>query len=289
MQQIKFLATLFLVGIILTSCEPNYKPNESKSYWESGDCVRQQLKGKVKQLNDGQHGSTMILQFDRQGRFTNVDIGTFVSATYTYNTQGQIISVTNKGEGTTLFTYGDHGKYILYDVPRLNLQSMSSPNYKIDIVVESKSKVLQIRTIEGVKDTTILTYDGKYPIKVESKYGVESFTYASNGMYASIEEVYPTQTRKIKYKADPQFLLIESVFISYSDGKRVSVKYIYNKNKDLTEIQEYDEQNKVSATTEYSDYVYDSNNNWTSRKMREMNYNGKWGEYTTQKRTITYW
>jgi hypothetical protein len=48
------------------------------------------------------------------------------------------------------------------------------------------------------------------------------------------------------------------------------------------------EQSSETWSSQWSDYVYDSTGNWTSRKTRSSS-QGVWGDYTTETRSLTYY
>lgn len=82
------------------------------------------------------------------------------------------------------------------------------------------------------------------------------------------------------------YLLVKKMVNTYTMGTTNNVTttdYTYNDKKDITE------ETSTTWATQWTNYVYDSAGNWTSRQTRYSTGETTWGEYATETRSITYY
>ncbi|MFA5469203.1 MAG: hypothetical protein WC230_00715 [Bacteroidales bacterium] len=111
------------------------------------------------------------------------------------------------------------------------------------------------------------------------------FDEYSEGFFGTGDNAY-TSTRTTKYLVDDEFMLIDTyVTVDNYAGQEptsYSQAYTYNQQKDILTITEGE------YIEEYSNYVYDAHNNWTSRNYRYKN-GETWSDLSEERREITYW
>ncbi|MDD5185135.1 MAG: hypothetical protein PHS84_07740 [Paludibacter sp.] len=305
-----FIAGFIFLGFLLSSCDPSTNiDNSITNYWERNALTRLQLKGKVKTLTTDNGSRTT--QFNETGfitSITNTD-GVYSSvATYTYTANGQLSTIvtvninptSGNATSTQNFEYDTHGKYIPGSVMHM-YETGLTPNLKAQIsewgrtdYVFNGDNLLIISTSQSAvgvtKDTAIVKFSGKYPAGSTTDWSfAKDITYADNGMFLTYTEGFHgpeyTNSRIYKYKADDEFLLLESV--NYIDvyGTQTTTStqtFTYNDHKNL--IKKVDGE----GVQDYSDYVYDAQGNWTSRTY-SYQYPGSQTTSSTETRTIVYW
>lgn len=301
----KLFWVLFIVAaIVLSGCEPSDVNTNFKNYWSSNSLVRMKLRGKVKTLKI----ENEQFDFNEKGFITSrlyEAEGYSNSVVYNYDSDGKLVSTTTtniNGATTTTdtrnYAYDNHGRYVANSGFHLhesgltpNLKSITGDGFKTEYVF-SGDNLLVINTYDSEKDTLIVKYDGKYPVSSSTSWSfMKDMEFASNGMFTKYSEGFIGQgyktTRIHTFEKDDEYQLLKSVRNENLNGEEltVSIRTItYNDKKDvLTDNEEEYEQ-------VYSDYVYDDNDNWISRKYKYKNgAESAWSNVITESRTITYW
>ncbi len=300
-----FLGSLILLGMLLSSCDPN-ELNNTGNYWERNSLSRMQLRGNVKSLTT--NNDERVILFNERGFITSnsFNSGTYSSSeTYTYASNGQLISKTSVNSGqstnntaTETFEYGTHGKYIPsfgFHMPEGGL----IPNLKAIIGEESRTDyifkgddlyIIYTNLSDNKKDTTaIIKFSGKYPHSTSTNWSfAKDMTYAGNGMFKTYTEGFHgdgyRNSRIHKFMDDKDYMLLESVTYIDVQGTETTTHtrtLTYNDKKDvITDTED-------EYVQEYYDYVYDAQGNWTSRKYRYKN--PEWSTPQTEIRVIQYW
>ena len=319
---ILFIA-LGLFAYTMLSCDPvngngngEDDPEAPKNYWERSALTHAQLRRPVKMVKEFYSDTTYkMTTFDEIGRILKIENtgqGNDFLTNYTYNTSGQLIQA-----GTTTFEYADHGKYVPRGHFHMNFAGLA-PN--LSAINDERARtsytfvgdtLFIITTVQysdnadenTYVDTTKILYSGKYPVSSRTEHIFSegnswgefmNASYQENGMFDVYSEGFfgtgdnaYTSTRTYTYKKDDEFMLIdnyryEDVYPGQEQPSSYTSNYTYNTQKDLTQIAEGE------YIQEYSDYVYDTHNNWTSRKYRYKN-GPEWSSYTDERREITYW
>lgn len=307
---ILFIA-LGLFAYTMVSCDPvngGDDPETTKNYWERSALTQLQLRGPVKTIKEFSTDTTYNLTtFDEIGRIVSVEyVGSSdnSSVSYVYNASGQLVSM-----GTTTYEYASHGRYVPRGRFHMNTAGLT-PNLKA-IVSEGVNRTDFVFVVDTLfiistgpyhADTTKVVYSGKYPVSFRTEEFYETgnswgqfmtVSYQENGMFDEYSEgsfgtgenPY-TDTRTTKYLVDDEFMLVDSrVFVDNYYGYEPTTntdQYTYNQQKDVIT------KNEGGNIEEYSNYVYDTHNNWTSRNKR--NKNGEtWSDLSEERREITYW
>lgn len=306
-----FVSALLALSIgFLSSCDTEGVDGDTSNYWSSNALTKMQLSGSVHTMTISDDDQT-VYTFNTDGNLTSkVQTGSSYSNSYTYIYEGgKLISETSTyttsvtspqraGQtSTTTFEYDNVGKYIprgpfhLYEmglVPALSAVSYSNTRTDYDF---HGSELWIVSSENGVpNDTTIFIYSGAYPISCSTDWSYcNNMTYASNGMFLTYDEGFigPNYDNKRAYtfQADDKYLLVKKM-VNTNTGMTNSVNttnYTYNDKKFLTE------QSSDDWATQWADYVYDSEGNWTSRKTRYSTGETTWSDYQTETRSFTYY
>ena len=188
--------------------------------------------------------------------------------------------------------------------PNLSLVSNEGGHTNYTFVVDTLFIISTSQYEEEVYvDTAKFTYSGKYPVSFRSEEFSQTTgnswgefmnaSYQENGMFDEYSEGFfgtgdnaYTSTRTTKYLVDDEFMLIDTyVTVDNYAGQEptsYSQAYTYNQQKDILTITEGE------YIEEYSNYVYDAHNNWTSRNYRYKN-GETWSDLSEERREITYW
>lgn len=301
----KLLWVSFIVAaIVFSGCEPTDVNTDFKNYWSSNSLVRMKLRGKVKVVQaEGER-----IDFNEKGLMTSSSYTSdnySTSTVYNYDSDGKLLSTTSTNKNgavtstdTRNYAYDNHGKYVVNSAFHLhetgltpNLKSITGEGSKTEYVFNGDN-LLVISTYDTEKDTLIVKYDGKYPVSSSTSWSfMKDMEFASNGMFTKYSEGFMGQgyrtTRIHTFEKDDEYQLLKSVRNENLNGEEltVSIRTItYNDKKDvLTDVEEEYEQ-------VYYDYVYDDEDNWTSRKYKYKNgAESAWSDVITESRTITYW
>lgn len=306
--QLLSIALFCFATVLLTSCDPNELGDKS-NYWNSSTLVRMKLKDNVKTVISGDNAYKD--EFNQDGFLTKSTYtnGEMVSTTvYNYDSNGKLTSTDFTSTGTTgnvsystVYSYTNTGKYVVQQpfhvmisglVP--NLSGVISQYGKTDYIFQGDNMLLiQSNTYENTTyiDTTIVKYNGKYPVSLTTKYSfAKDMTYASNGMFKTYTEGFQGpgyyDERKYYFKADDTYLLEDSVVFNYNNettNTKTVLKYSYDLNKNVVT------EDNDGSLTEHT-YVYDSHKNWTSKTTRTKEKGSSvWQNGSTETRTITYW
>ena len=288
-----FLASLVM---LLVSCDPTNNNNgDVTNYWTTNALVRLQLKGAVKTITQNE----TTTEFNSQGQVIKITNPQTGEVTYSYNAEGVLV---NNGEYT--IQYNNSGKYIPNFPFHINhagltpnLSAMIGESSRMDYVFVGDTLWLMGQYTYGetiTKDTTKIYYADKYPTSFVTDYSFMEATYQSNGMFdVYIEGFFGegyTSERKSTYKKDLQYLLIDKFEVtdtSVSGNSYNRTDYTYNESKDLVRESQINGEDSYYIT-EYYDYVYDAKGNWTSRKYHNQNNSEVWENETVETRTITY-
>jgi hypothetical protein len=302
------LFCIFFIAFIFAACDSEDVNSDFENYWSSNALVRSQLRGKVKAVaNVISENEQYIVEFNEKGNISK-QTATYSTSTetsdFTYGANGELTKIVFVSTGeypstsTTTYTYDTHGRYIvqypfhLHETGLIpNLKSIVNNYGKTDYEFVDDN-LLIISTIQNMIDTSIVKYNGKYPSSYTGEYSFMSdISFAQNGMFTSYSEGFYGEgyrdTRVYTFQQDDQYLLLKSMknTSTYSSGSSESTMEIsYNEQKDiLLEVQD-------DYETEYSDYVYDKQNNWTSRKVKtRQGSTSNWSEVQVETRQITYW
>jgi len=292
-------AVLVFATFIFTSCDPADDGNgNAETYWSTNALTRLQLRGSVYTLttSDGTYNTTKT--FNSDGNIVSEQTPGRTSTYYTYE-NGTLISQTS-GSTTLTYEYANTGKFVpieTYDfyvkglVPGLSaiINGSERTDYKF-----VGSNLLIIHSTSSIPlDTTTIAYVGNYPhsqsFVTPWHTSTITMTFAENGMFKTYTNNMSgesfSENHAITFLADDAYqLLLKDVRSNthMSETTSKTIDFTYNDHKDMTAGEyQYDK-------AEWSDYVYDENGNWTSRKKRFMNYSGTWGDWITETRSLTY-
>jgi hypothetical protein len=299
-----FVSALLVLALgAFSSCDTGGENSDTTNYWTTNSLVRMQLRGSVHTMTKTVGQDVTVYTFNTDGNLTSEAITGLSSnstTTYTY-ANGKLTSQSN-GSSTTTFEYENTGKYIpqmpfhIYMAGLVpGLSAMINPNYRTDYIFHG-SDLWMISSSQGIpNDTSVFQYTGSYPTSFTmysdaSNHSTLSMTYADNGMFKTYSENYvgPSylENRVISFLADDVYQL-EHQWVTtntYQNETNTSTtNYSYNDHKDILE------QSSETWATQWTDYVYDSTGNWTSRKTRYSTGETTWSAYTTETRSFTYY
>lgn len=312
------VSVLFLGVCFMTSCDDETIDGNgdfnggSSYYWDRSDAYKSQLKGNVKTVivddsaeihiynrsgvlltstTKGEYGYEIVVHERSNGQLIRT-----ISNWYSNNQSNEDFSA-----DTVTFSFNTSGKY----VPRYpdgldhenlikNLSTFGG-DWHTTRFVTSGDSMFMLREYHNMQDITSYTVDtmcsirfvGALPVVFTSRHGVTTVTYAEDGRYITIDEIYPySESRTItRFKEESDYLLMTAMEFYY-DGEalpRRTVLCTYNENDDLIG------QETSNFEEEYFDYEYDDKNNWINRTYRyKYDYEEDW-TVETQTRTITYW
>lgn len=309
---------LCLVSIIFYSCNPSDVSNNSGSYWFKSDLIHSGIKGKVKTIS---YSSGIIYSFNELG-FVSLVVQNSDSTFYSYNANGQLskkIMKTPNGNSqlitTTTYEYNNPGKFIYCDIawkapvnklwPDLSSETTTSSLYeggyrrRIDYVFKNPTTMYIVESIQSTilnsKDSTAVHYSGNFPTGwTVNLFTTRDITYAPNGMINS----FTTESNEVNFydlniytfQNTNDLCILNSKNETYSNKKTPSlnfsntITYTYNDKYDLIEI------SGDGSLFQYFDFIYDLNNNWTSRTYKyKMKGAIDWTFEKPETRTIEYW
>ena len=295
----KQITLMFLVSlmILFVACDPTDNNNNGNvtNYWTTNALVRLQLKGAVKTITQNE----TTTEFNSQGQVIKITNPQTGEVTYSYNAEGVLV---NNGEYT--IQYNNSGKYIPNFPFHINhagltpnLSAMIGESSRMDYVFVGDTLWMTSQYTYGeevTRDTTKIYYADKYPTNFVTDYSFMNATYQANGMFDVYTEGFFGQgyysERISTYKKDPTYLLVHTYETNdtsaYSGNLHSLTTYTYNESKDI--VLESQISDNSYYKTEYYDYVYDAKGNWTSRKSHNQNNSEKWENETVETRVITY-
>ena len=312
-------SSLIFIGLFLYSCDPNAVNNGTGNYWERSALARMNIKGKVKTITT--NGGNTVSSFNESGFMTSVvssSTNNSSTTTYTYNANGQLTQVVtvNSSTGsattttTTTYEYNNAGKYIVTVPMHVYMSGLTpalssvttvstSMTGKTEYVFKNSTtmQILSSNTYSSgtTKDTTIIQYNGNYPTGwTKNNMFAKDITFASNGMFKTYTEGFSgtnyNDPRVYTFKINDDYLMVDNVVENYVDtatpanSHNSTETFTYNSNNDITQ------DNRDGNITEYIGYIYDSQNNWTSRTYRyQSSGTTTWNTNSPETRVITYW
>lgn len=304
-----FVSAILALSLgILSSCDTGGTtddPNgDGTNYWTSNTLTRMQLRGSVRTLVQDESGFQATYAFNSDGNLTSYSVVGRFAINYTYE-NGKLKSETMQAT-TTTYEYANTGKFVpidsydIYDnglVPGLSaiIKGTERTNY-----VFNGSNLLIIHTYNGIpNDTTTFQYTGDYPtgqsMVTPWHTNTLTITYAANGMFKSYSNQMSGQSfqesRVLTFKSDGTYQLKDkwvnsSTFDSQTTNS--TIQYAYNDKKDITE-EVNDQDGTVNGGNKYTEYVYDTQGNWTSRKVLMFTAGKTWELDHTETRIITYY
>lgn len=312
---IKLIGTLLIAACLFSACDTGTGgTNGTTNYWRSNALTQLGLKGSVQSMT----ANSSVSNFNAAGNLSSqTSTNSQSSTTYTYE-GGFLVSATSSyGEGqpsTITYEYNNTGKYIpknpfhLYMtglVPALS--AVIAENYRSDYTFHGNDLWIVNSMIEGTvvtpSDTTIMHYSGNYLSSYTGRYDfLENLTYADNGMFRTYSEgfygVGYRDTRTYTFVNTTERMLVAtqtSTNTSQNNSSSGLITYTYNSHLDLLTVVDNssstynNEVMEYSSEQEYSDYVYDSHGNWTSRKYRNKYNQQGWSDYQTETRSFVYY
>lgn len=260
-----------------------------------------QLKGKVKTLIA--EDTTVATSFDQSGNIVYIrkEDGTDDEKTFIYLNGVLIKEIHAYNLGIdrdtfiTSYSYGTSGRYVPmtnYNVIEAGLYCNLTGFGIYDNTQHYETKgdsVLMIFS-NGIRDDTsaIFTFNGGlFPVTMDTRYGLTTFTYAEDGRFLTQTEVldyrYELVTRITAFKSNSKYLLPVSRTVIIGNGTPDIKQYTYNKYEDLIRVG-YEKQYRL-----YFDYEYDSKGNWISRCYCDVYPLEEPTEPIKETRRITYW
>ena len=309
--KVLLFCTLLSAGLGLYSCDTE-TTGDSSNYWTRNALTHLKLRGSVKTLTQ----SERVYNFNTEGNLSSQDVNG--NETFYHYVDGKMVRSISYYSGseigdTILCEYANVGKFIprntfhLFEdglVPALSavISSQGRTDYDFHgsnlwIVYSTK-----VRNELVPMDTAVVAFSGNYPASYSNGSAfINNMTYANNGMFRTYNEgfLYPesSSTTAYSFLSNDTYLLMSSRVLTFTgsyNNEISTTSYTYNSRFDVlteTYVSSYingDEQSSYQSETEYSDYVYDSNGNWTSRKMRSKNQD-VWSAYQTETRGFEYY
>ena len=297
------LFSLIIIGLFLYSCDPNGVTISKGNYWERSNAAQLNIKGKVKTITTD--GGSYVTSFNESGFITS-DVYNEESSIYIYNANGQLAKIVKTSPNgtsiTTIYEYNNPGRYIFMFKGRLHLypnlssytkESTLSKDYtKVEYVFKNATTMDIITTnvlnSSIYKDSSTVQYNGNYPSGYSNQGSfLKDITYASNGMFKTYTDGFNGNSTVHKFKSNDDYLLPESDTFTYASlppNNSITITYTYNDKNDLTEI------SGGASSTQYINFVYDSQGNWTSNTMQSKFKDAStWTTEAPTVRTITYW
>lgn len=306
--------------------DPMNNDDSSKNYWDRSDAFRAGLRGKVKSVQIGDEKIEYNTDGKMTSvRVENVDNSFLNASDYSYDGEGRLVMVKSSyitsyysSYDTITYKYGSHGKYVpassfhfnegglMKNLIRVESRGDQYDAYASDLVFDGNKMnmiMFDIDDSESEPDTITFTYNGLYPSATRSEYYYDDggswgefmeATYQENGMFDTYAEGFfgtgasaYEDRREFVYRKGGTFMLMDVYnqvrTETIGDGYTEKTTYTYNEKEDIV--------SSVSTfgyNSEYSDYVYDDQNNWVSRTLKT------WSSYDTtqvylESRIITYY
>lgn len=309
--KVLLFCTLLSAGLGLYSCDTE-TTGDSSNYWTRNALTHLKLRGAVKTLTQTER----VYNFNTEGNLSSQVV--YGNETFYHYEDGKMVRSVSYYSGSEIgdtirYEYDNVGKFIprstfhLFEtglVPALSAVITSQGRTDYDFHGSNLWIVYSINMGNDLRamDTAVVAFTGNYPSSYTGVFEfMNNMTYAANGMFRTYSEgfLYPesSSTRAYSFLSNDDYLLmssrVETSTGSYNNGTSTT-SYTYNSHFDVlkeTYVSSYmngDEQSSYQSETEYSDYVYDSNGNWTSRKMRSKNQD-VWSAYQTETRGFEYY
>ena len=219
------------------------------------------------------NGSTREYEYDRQGRVKKMIIDGVERFSYTYDSQGNLLSYTDL-VANEKFTY-------VYDFLGRPVQVRTSSGFKIKLTYDEFNRASDVEFVNGSESNKTSWVFGNDSIVTGVKYnGVEKISYTYDLLKRQTKKTVNTTapfTTSYEYKNIDNYrtsTLIDK--ISYSDGTALS--YTYDANGNILTIKDqsnnilasytYDSLNQLTGATVGSDvyvYTYDNGGNIVSK------------------------
>ncbi len=219
------------------------------------------------------NGNTREYEYDRQGRVKKMIIDGVERFSYTYDSQGNLLSYTDL-VANEKFTY-------VYDFLGRPVQVRTSSGFKIKLTYDEFNRASDVEFVNGTESNKTSWVFGNDSIVTGVKYnGVEKISYTYDLLKRQTKKTVNTTapfTTSYEYKNIDNYrtsTLIDK--ISYSDGTALS--YTYDANGNILTIKDqsnnilasytYDSLNQLTGATVGSDvyaYTYDNGGNIVSK------------------------
>ena len=219
------------------------------------------------------NGSTREYEYDRQGRVKKMIIDGVERFSYTYDSQGNLLSYTDL-VANEKFTY-------VYDFLGRPVQVRTSSGFKIKLTYDEFNRASDVEFVNGSESNKTSWVFGNDSIVTGVKYnGVEKISYTYDLLKRQTAKTINTTNpfvTQYQYKNIDNYrtsTLIDK--ISYSDGTALS--YTYDANGNILTISDisgnivasytYDNLNQLTGATVGSDvyvYTYDNGGNITAK------------------------
>ena len=240
------------------------------------------------------NGNTREYEYDRQGRVKKLIIDGVDRFSYTYDSQGNMLSYTDL-VANEKFTY-------VYDFLGRPVQVRTSSGFKIKLTYDEFNRASDVEFVNGTESNKTSWVFGNDSIVTGVKYnGVEKISYTYDLLKRQTKKTLNTTVpfaTSYEYKNIDNYrtsTLIDK--ISYSDGTALS--YTYDANGNILTIKDqsnnilasytYDSLNQLTGATVGSDvyaYTYDNGGNITAKNKNgvEVAYtygNNEWKDLLT--------
>ena len=219
------------------------------------------------------NGNTREYEYDRQGRVKKMIIDGVERFSYTYDSQGNLLSYTDL-VANEKFTY-------VYDFLGRPVQVRTSSGFKIKLTYDEFNRASDVEFVNGTESNKTSWVFGNDSIVTGVKYnGVEKISYTYDLLKRQTAKTINTTNpfvTQYQYKNIDNYrtsTLIDK--ISYSDGTAMS--YTYDANGNILTIKDqsnsilasytYDSLNQLTGATVGSDvyvYTYDNGGNIVSK------------------------
>lgn len=284
------------------------KTELEKNYWSRNDLVRMQLHGKVKTLEEVDLTTIFNSEGNMSSKIKRQYGATYLSDYYYTNSKLDSILTANIFTSDTIITrcyyeYHNEGKYVpetVTDFANNNrlISGLSAIKGEVNRILFDmlNDSIMQIthqyvdeydKSIWHTSLQSIVLFSREYPKSIDCVSGFfNEFKYASNGMYRS----YIKNQVQYTFLEDKEYLQLSEYVLSDKETYTVD----YNEHRDLLTLISPESifdwnLSRFITGKEYSDYIYDENENWISRKFRFKSEEKEWSEYTTETRIITYY
>ncbi len=262
---------LFIFLLILVSCNTS---SHRKTDWED-----QNLHGQVK--------SIIVTQYKVYDSIKNDDGTPYMDqerlSVSSFNNKGFLTeftdSISNKQKSRSVYSYLKDNvvEIVSYRVGRRTSKNTLKYNDKGEVIDEE----MLVYVLVNEKDSS---YIKETSYKLVNKYDKRGNKIRKEELSSEVEGLVKGFT---EFKYDEKGDIIEIV----SDYEEYKMKRIFKSNdkRDVLSLKLYDLEDNLMLEYLITNYVYDKNHNWISRKIEVRDKNNNYKETQIEKRIISYY
>lgn len=266
-----YMFKVFIFLLILVSCNTSaYR----KTDWED-----QNLYGQVKKL--------VVIQYKVYDSIKNDDGSPYMSqerlSVSSFNDKGFLTeftdSISNQQKSRSVYSYLKDNvvEIVSYRVGRKTSKNTLKYNDKGEVIDEE----MLVYVLVNEKDSS---YTMERSYKLVNKYDERGNKIRKEELSSEVEGLVKGFT---EFKYDEKGDIIE--IVSDYEEYKMKRKFKSNDKREVLSLKLYDLEDHLMWEYLITDYVYDKNRNWISRKIEVRDGNNNYKETQIEKRTISYY